>query len=384
MEKLENIKNTYLCLKLREIKHRFIFQRDYKRMPQAMNRFKKCSNKKSKFQIRKEFNLCKKFWGCYPLHYYRYDLYKKDKKLTKNELLSYIPEFFFYNLFLPFYDSKKFEILLTDKIITEQLFKSVSIPQPKTIFKLIDKHIYSNSLKEIDYSTVENKIKEEKAKKIFVKPTDGQGGFGIYIFKRKNTGQYLTDNNIVFNKNFLVKIGKKNNYLAQFGLMQHKEISKIYPHSINTFRVATENKNSNVRILCSTLRVGIGGKEVDNSAQDGIILKIDIRTGKLGDYATTEQCQYFKKHPDTNFIFKGTKIQNWNKIKNFVEECASKLPQFTYLGWDIALTQNGPVAIETNLDFGLDHYQIPLGGLREIFRINDPKFYWKNLTKLNK
>jgi hypothetical protein len=54
------------------------------------------------------------------------------------------------------------------------------------------------------------------------------------------------------------------------------------------------------------------------------------------------------------------------------------LPQFTYLGWDIALTKEGPLAIETNLGFGLDLYQVSLGGLREAFGIENPKFYWKN------
>ena len=62
-------------------------------------------------------------------------------------------------------------------------------------------------------------------------------------------------------------------------------------------------------------------------------------------------------------------------------ENAKRLPQFTYLGWDIALTRRGPLAIETNLGFGLDSYQIALGGLREPFQISDPQFYWKNKGK---
>ncbi|MCK4554953.1 hypothetical protein KAU19_08450, partial [Candidatus Parcubacteria bacterium] len=92
-------------------------------------------------------------------------------------------------------------------------------------------------------------------------------------------------------------------------------------------------------------------------------------------------CEYFDKHPDTNFIFKGHKILNWNKVKEFVIESAEKLPQFTYLGWDIVLTKNGPVAIETHLNFGLDGIQLVSGGLREIFQISEPQFYWKKKEK---
>jgi len=375
---LKKVKNTYLARRLREVKHRLTYKKSYKRMAQAMERFKKCSNKKPKSQMKEEVNLCKKFWGCYPLHYYRYDLYKKDKQLSEHGLLNYIPEFFFYNLFLPFYDSNKYKILLTDKIITEQLFRSLAISQPHIICKLIDNYIYTDELFKISYHNISQQLMDKKYQKIFVKPVDGQGGYGIYIFHKNNNGKYITEGNDVFNEEFLNKIGAKNDYIIQDGIEQDPEISKIYPHSVNTFRITTENKNGNIRILCSVLRIGRNGNQVDNISQNGLILKINTDTGEVGRYATSEQCEYFEKHPDTNFIFKMYKIPNWTEIKRYLIKNAKKLPQFTYLGWDIALAKNGPLAIEANLGFGLDLYQIALGGLKEIFQITDPQFYWRN------
>lgn len=172
---------------------------------------------------------------------------------------------------------------------------------------------------------------------------------------------------------------KKNNFIIQPGLEQDSNVSNIYPYSINTFRITTEYKHDKARILCATLRMGVNSSQVDNSAQGGIITKIDIENDNLGDFATNEECNiFYNKHPNTGFIFKGYKISNWYNIRKFTEECAKKMPQFIYLGWDIALTKNGPVEIETNLGFGLDHYQVSIGGLREIFKINNPDFYWKN------
>jgi hypothetical protein len=377
----KKIAQTELALRLREIRHRLTYEKSDTRMAQAMERFKKCDNKKSKLQIKKELNLCKKYWGCYPLHYYRYDLYRKDKELFERELLNYIPEFFFYNLFLPFYDSKKYEILLKDKIITELLFKSLAISQPHTICKLINNHIYTNELGEGTFNALKQELEEKKYQKIFVKPVDGEGGYGIYIFNKNKSGQYLTKDNDVFNEDFLNKIGVKNDWIIQLGIEQDPEISKIYPNSVNTFRIVTENKNGNVRMLCSELRIGKDRSQMDNFSQGGIVVKIDITTGKFGEYAISEQCEYFEKHPDTNFVFKRHKILNWNKVKEFVIESAEKLPQFTYLGWDIVLTKNGPVAIETHLNFGLDGIQLVSGGLREIFQISEPQFYWKKKEK---
>ena len=191
----------------------------------------------------------------------------------------------------------------------------------------------------------------------------------------------MTGDNLLFTESFLKEIGRKNNFLIQPGLEQNTKISEIYPNSINTFRIATEFKNNKARVLCATLRLGINNNQVDNSAQGGIMVQIHINNGALGDFATNEECDVFYKHPNTGFIFKDHKIYDWHKIKKFTEESTEKLPQFTYLGWDIALTKKGPIAIEANLGFGLDHYQIPIGGLREIFKIENPDFYWENIKK---
>jgi len=379
---LRELKKTYLFLRLKEIEHRLTYEKSYKRMVQAMERFKKCDDKKPRSQINKEMKLCKKFWGCYPLHYYRYNLYRRDKDLSEKELLNYIPEFFFYELFLPFYDSKKYKILLEDKIITEQFFRSLAIPQAHTICKLINNQIYTSELEGKDFNTIEQELADRKYQKIFVKPAEGRGGHGIYIFNRNDKGHYLTRDSDIFNEKFLKKIGTKFDYIVQPGVSHDSEISKIYPHSVNTFRINTENKNGAVRILCPIFfRFGRNGNQVDNFDLGGLLLTIEVDTGKLGDYATSMQFEYFERHPDTNFPFRGHKISRWKEVKQFVVECAKKMPQFTYLGWDIALTLTGPLVIEANLGTGLDGLQIHSGGLREMFGIDDPKYYWKNMGK---
>ncbi len=56
-------KESYLALKLMQIRHRLVYEKSYKPMAQAMRRFKECDNKKPKSRIRKEMNLCRK--SCY-------------------------------------------------------------------------------------------------------------------------------------------------------------------------------------------------------------------------------------------------------------------------------------------------------------------------------
>jgi hypothetical protein len=378
---IDSLKNSNLRLKLSEKKYNVTYKKTDPRMIKAMADFHNCKEKKSSSQIKYEINLAKEYWGCFPLFYYRYGLYKSEMQLTKEQLLNYIPEYFFYSLYLPYYDTNKYAVIIEEKNITEQMFRSLDIKQPHTICKLINKNIYTKDSKPInDFSLIKKVLEQYNWSKIFVKPVDGKGGYGIIIFKR--VGEiYQTEDGLEFSEDYLIKLSTKNNYIIQAGIKQSIELDEIYPHSINTFRIATENINGNVRVVCATLRIGKDGKEIDNSSQDGLVLGIDIDTGKSLNYAITEAGRKYYKHPDTGFSFNEFEIKKWDLIKDFAIRSATKMSQFGYLGWDIAVDETGPLAVETNLGFGLDHYQVPLGGLRRHFNIEDPEMYWKNFRR---
>jgi hypothetical protein len=343
----------------------------------AILRYKKSTKKKPTTQIKREIKLCKKFWGCYPVHYFRYNLFLETKKLSQNQLINYIPEYFFYNIFLPHYDSYKYKTVLEDKIFTDQIFKSLQIPTPPNICYLIKNNMYDNNYKKTEFKKIENIIKDMGIENIIMKPVYGGGGRGINIFKINNNNKHKTKNGIFFDESFLKKKGSERDYILQAGIKQNKFLSKIYANSINTIRIITQNFFNNVNIIFCILRMGRDGREIDNFSQNGICVEINKNTGELCKHAASKQCEYFFEHPNSKFIFENKKIPQWNKIKNLVKYWAQKLPKFTYLGWDIALSNNGPLVIEVNLGFGLDGIQILAGGMRNDFQIENPKIYWK-------
>jgi hypothetical protein len=226
-----------------------------------------------------------------------------------------------------------------------------------------------------------NEIERNDNKKIFVKPADGAGGKGIYIFHKNNEGHYVTNENIILDENFLATIGKIRDYIIQAGVPQDPEISEIYPDSVNTCRIITENKNGVARLVCAMLRIGRGQKEVDNISSGGICVNIDINSGKFGDFAMSYDGEKYTQHPDTHFVFRSEKISRWDETRKFTTDSAGKLPFFTYLGWDIALTDDGPVCIEINPFPAIDIMEMTSCGLRGAFEIEDPDYYWKNIKK---
>ena len=372
---LKELKEKKSMLKLRELKHRYSYKNYDKKMNNAIIRYKNCKNKKSNEQIKREIKLCREYWGCYPLHYYRYNLYDKKYNLSDDQLKDYVPEFYFYNIFLKKYDSNEYSILLNDKSITESLFKGLNINQANTIGRILNKNIYDSEFRKVSVEEFVENLFNKNINKIFVKPVDGQGGYGIFIFKRDDK-KFVDDEGIELNNDFLKNISSSD-YIIQEAIIQDKYISNIYDKSVNTFRIATENINGEVRVVCATLRIGKGGKQVDNSAQDGLVLGINKDAGIFNDFASTEEGVKYYNHPDSGFEFKNNKVYKWDEIKKFAEDSARKLPYFTYLGWDIALSINGPIAIETNLGFGIDHYQAAIGGVRKHFKIENPNL-WRN------
>ena len=347
----------------------------------AMKRFKDCDAKKSRYQIKSEIQAYKKFWKCYPYDYFLCNLYRADNFVTKDEIINYIPGFFWYYLFLPHHTSYNLKSIINNKIVTEQFFQSLRISQPKTLCKIINGNLYSSQMVRCTFNQVQHEIADNLYEKLFVKPAWGGGSKGIHIFHKNDSGIYTTHQNMIFDENFLSSIGRTKDYILQPGVVQDQGISKIYPKSVNTCRIITENYEGVSHAVCGVLRLGRGQNEVDNASAGGIFLKIDMKSGTVGDEAMSYDYEKFSEHPDTRFVFHDFKISGWDKILKVATESADKLPFFTHLGWDIALTESGPIAIETNLNPGIEVLQIPYGGLREKFGIMDPGYYWKNTGK---
>jgi hypothetical protein len=81
--------------------------------------------------------------------------------------------------------------------------------------------------------------------------------------------------------------------------------------------------------------------------QDGIIRKPAI--DKKGNV--------YEKHPDTNTNIIGFKIPFFKEALEFAKKLAYITPQIKYTGWDICITEKGPVVIEGNPFPGHDIYQ---------------------------
>lgn len=207
----------------------------------------------------------------------------------------------------------------------------------------------------------------------FVKLIDGECGCGIFQLKIEEDGTFLINGSksSIEQLNQLIKGGR---YIVQAKIKQHVEMNRLYPHSINTIRLVTiRNVRTNkVEVFPSILRMGANGSFVDNTSLGGLAVGVDLETGGLFEYG------YYKpefgtrttEHPNTKVSFSEFVIPYIQEAKEQAIFLHAMLPELYSIGWDIAISENGPIFIEGNDNWEINGPQICNGGLKNIFYHN--------------
>lgn len=134
---------------------------------------------------------------------------------------------------------------------------------------------------------------------------------------------------------------------------QSEQLASFNPSSVNTVRMMTAlYPNNEVKLIASFIKIGRAGSCVDNAGAGGNVdAAIDINSGKLYnalEFNSWHNIVTITHHPDTNNPIDGVVIKDWSKIVNDLCRFQSLIPQIKIIGWDVALTENGPVIIEIN------------------------------------
>lgn len=184
----------------------------------------------------------------------------------------------------------------------------------------------------------------------FAKPNDGQCGKNI---EKIDIQEWNNDYEKVYSHLIENKLE-----LLEEPVIQCEEMSKLNSSSVNTTRmVSVMNERGEVTILATFVRIG-NGKVVDNFNSGGMTAKVDTETGIIIEEAVNKKGELFEKHPLTGTVIKGFQIPYWSEAKKLVETAAKRSTHVRYVGWDVAISVNGPVLIEGNQFPGHDIYQV--------------------------
>jgi hypothetical protein len=145
-------------------------------------------------------------------------------------------------------------------------------------------------------------------------------------------------------------------------VVQHESLMALSPTGLNTVRVITQVEKSEVIIVAARLRISINSS-VDNLAAGNMAAPIDLKSGKVmgaGVYSDiTKQPEMV--HPITKQPVVGFEIPYWNEILDMVRQAALSIPENRSVGWDVAITNEGPLLIEGNHNWCKLLWQLPVG-----------------------
>ncbi len=223
----------------------------------------------------------------------------------------------------------------------------------------------------------------------FAKPNDGQCGKGILRIDTIALDSFLKENNIDVTPGYQLPQDGKIEYTAEMlkkdvgdlynnrakalfkylldnrlllleqPIIQHHIMNELNPSSVNTCRlVSCMNDKNEVTILAAFLRIGNGINVVDNFNSGGMTARVDVNTGVILEDAINKKEEVFEKHPITNTTIKGFQIPFFEEAKAMVCEAAKMSPNVRYVGWDVAITEEGPTLVEGNQYPGHDIYQV--------------------------
>lgn len=267
----------------------------------------------------------------------------------------------------PFNQSKYNYIgILRDKFVFSQYLKALQIPTPEIIALVINGDLrYSK----FDCNNLGDLINHDLD--AFCKSIDGECADDIFKLIISERTIFI-NNEIISFDDFRSKI---NNgiYLVQERVNQHELVSKINPKSVNTIRLTTIfNPTTNTsEFFSATLRVGTGESIVDNWAVGGLLINIK-------DDGTLDKYGFFKpgfggkvtSHPNSKIVFEGYSLPYFKEAVQYSLKLHNLLYGIHSIGWDIAITEDGPVFIEGNDNWELSVTQSSLRGMRKEFKVS--------------
>ena len=173
---------------------------------------------------------------------------------------------------------------------------------------------------------------------VLYKPLEGSSGVGIVKFSREDWADLPA---------FLQKVQGMGPGLLEELLIQHPEMARLCPTSVNTVRIATLLGDKQQGIVYAFLRIG-NGKVMDNVDQGGMAARVDLDSGKLLTVAADKAGNVYEKHPMTGTPIIGFTIPYFEEAKQLCLTAMHKVPQVRFVAWDVAITSKGPRFIEGN------------------------------------
>jgi hypothetical protein len=148
-------------------------------------------------------------------------------------------------------------------------------------------------------------------------------------------------------------IADLDGYLVTEFVRQHGYAEQIFPEATNTIRIHSivDPNSGEISLLRASHRFG-SPKSIptDNWSRGGYVAPIDIDTGEIGRLIVLDDPPRSRpqRHPETGAQVAGVTVPYWEELCDLVREAAELHRYAPFVGWDVAVTDEGPLLVEAN------------------------------------
>lgn len=145
---------------------------------------------------------------------------------------------------------------------------------------------------------------------------------------------------------------KRAGYMFQQLLRPHRAIRDAISDRICTLRIIITIAPAGARLLVATWKIAAGGNVADNYWREGNILaRLDQENGTIEQCMTGlgPQFRLVERHPRTGQPLIGFQVPFYREAVGLAKRAALYFPDLRMQAWDIAITDDGPVALEVNV-----------------------------------
>jgi len=249
-------------------------------------------------------------------------------------------------------------LLARNKYVTKLLLKSLAIPTPEMYF-LFDPQAGVESPDVLNnHASAEKRLSLLGSRPIVVKVLEGEHGRDVNVYSgfkiEENRFQAIHASGETHSLSEMLDFaGKGQKLLVEEKVAQAASFSALNQSSVNTIRMLTQlHPNGEADLILAFIRIGRQGRWVDNAAKGGnVMAKVNKETGRLENIISFINYRTFEAithHPDSGVNLVDFEIRDWKLILEQVLGFQRKISWLKAIGWDIAITDTGPVVIEIN------------------------------------
>lgn len=257
-------------------------------------------------------------------------------------------------------NSLNYDVVTKDKFYAGSILKGNGFPCLEDIGLIVNKWIFTNNGEMLRIEEL-NQLGDE----LVLKNTVLEASEGVIFFHHFNNtikvnGKYCSNAE-------LAKLLKNGVWVVQLRRSSHPALRAFNSTALNVLRIVTILDEDKPILLEGFQAFATGIATTDSWSEGSIYVGIDFKNLCLKQYGFRSPWHegegLIQVHPDSGLKFAGFQIPF---LKEAVDLCLKAHAIFYtsfFLGWDVAITETGPVIVEVNEKPGMNVLQCTASGI---------------------